>query len=95
MTGSASAQCLTSSIGLSICEPDTDTGHPTSVLELARVIAALADAQLDIRHAPPRAGEIRHSTGVPAAARDMLGLGEPVALRDGLAEVLDWLGTTG
>ena len=70
------------------------TGHPTSVLGLARVIAALTETRLDIRHAPPRAGEIRHSTGVPAAARGMLGLGEPVALRDGLAEVLDWLGTT-
>ncbi|HET7881963.1 MAG TPA: NAD-dependent epimerase/dehydratase family protein, partial [Acetobacteraceae bacterium] len=70
------------------------TGHPTSVLGLARVIAALTETRLDIRHAPPRAGEIRHSIGVPAAARTMLGLGEPVALRDGLAKVLDWLGTT-
>jgi UDP-glucose 4-epimerase len=69
------------------------TGHPTSVLELAHAIAALAGVQADIRHAPPRAGEIRQSTGVPARARSVLGLQEPVPLRTGLARVLDWLGT--
>jgi UDP-glucose 4-epimerase len=68
------------------------TGHPTSVLELAHVIAALTGTRSDLRHAPPRAGEIRHSTGVPALARRVLGLAEPVPLCDGLAKVLDWLG---
>jgi len=68
------------------------TGIPTSVLELARIIADLAGARLDAHHRPPRAGEIRHSTGSPALSRTALGLAEPVLLRHGLGKVLDWLG---
>jgi UDP-glucose 4-epimerase len=68
------------------------TGTATSVLELAHTIADLAGTQLDARHRPPRAGEIRHSTGSPAMSRSILGLGEPVSLRHGLGEVLNWLG---
>jgi UDP-glucose 4-epimerase len=66
------------------------TGQPTSVLDLARVIAELAGTTPDLRHGPPRAGEIRHSVGTPARARQSLGLGEPAALRVGLRNVLDW-----
>lgn len=67
------------------------TGTPTTVLELAAVIARLAGTQATIRHGPPRAGEIRHSTGRPERARAALGLAPPVALPDGLRNVLDWL----
>jgi UDP-glucose 4-epimerase len=67
------------------------TGTPTSVLHLARTIAELAGTTLDARHVAPRAGEIRHSTGTPQRARDALGLAEPVPLRIGLRNVLDWL----
>ncbi len=67
------------------------TGIPTSVLALARTIAELAGTGLDARHLPPRPGEIRHSAGSPAAARAALGLPQPVPLRAGLAEVLQWL----
>lgn len=67
------------------------TGAPTSVLELAHTIADLAGRRADITHRPARAGEIRHSVGVPHRARAALGLGAPVALRDGLRNVLDWL----
>ncbi len=67
------------------------TGIPTSVLALARTIAELAGTDLDARHRPPRAGEIRHSAGSPASARAALGLAQPVPLRAGLAAVLRWL----
>jgi len=67
------------------------TGTPTSVLDLARIIADLAGTTLDVRHLAPRAGEIRHSTGDPHRARAAFGLGQPVPLRDGLRKVLDWL----
>jgi UDP-glucose 4-epimerase len=67
------------------------TGRPTSVLELARAIADLAGVVPDIRFAPPRAGEVRHSLGAPDRARAMLGLPPPTALRDGLADTLAWL----
>lgn len=67
------------------------TGVPTSVLDLARTIADLAGTTLDVRHLPPRAGDIRHSTGKPHRARAAFGLGEPVSLRAGLRKVLEWL----
>jgi UDP-glucose 4-epimerase len=66
-------------------------GIATSILELAHMIADLAGTQPDIRHKPPRAGEIRHSLGQPAYARATLALAEPAALRDGLGKVLAWL----
>ncbi|MGA3400738.1 MAG: NAD-dependent epimerase/dehydratase family protein [Acetobacteraceae bacterium] len=69
------------------------TGTPTSVLDLARTIAELAGTALDVRHREPRAGEIRHSTGMPQRARAAFGLGDPVPLRVGLRKVLDWLAT--
>jgi UDP-glucose 4-epimerase len=63
------------------------------VLDLARTIAELAGTALDVRHREPRAGEIRHSTGMPQRARAAFGLGDPVPLRVGLRKVLDWLAT--
>ncbi|MDR3536843.1 MAG: NAD-dependent epimerase/dehydratase family protein [Acetobacteraceae bacterium] len=67
------------------------TGRPTSVLELAGHIAALAGSALDVTHRPPRAGEIRHSVGSPARGRAALGLVDPAVLSDGLRNVLDWM----
>jgi UDP-glucose 4-epimerase len=69
------------------------TGTPTSVLDLARTIANLAGTALEVRHLAPRAGDIRHSTGMPQRARIAFGLGEPVPLHVGLRKVLDGLGT--
>lgn len=68
------------------------TGVPVSVRELAGTIADLLGMQPDIRLQPPRVGEIRHSLGSSERVRSVLGLSEPVRLRDGLANVLDWLG---
>jgi UDP-glucose 4-epimerase len=64
------------------------TGNGTSVAELARVIGDLARKNLNTRHLPSRAAEIRHSLGDPAGMRRNLGLGQMVALRDGLTTVL-------
>jgi UDP-glucose 4-epimerase len=68
------------------------SGIPISVLDLARAIAELVGTGLVTNHRPPRAGDIRHSTGSPALARATLSLPEPAALRSGLAKVLGWLG---
>jgi UDP-glucose 4-epimerase len=65
----------------------------TSVRALAQTIADLAGKPLDMRHVAPRAGEIRHSTGSRALSRVTLALPEPVPLRTGLKQVLDWLGS--
>ncbi len=67
------------------------TGVPTSVEALAGLIADLANTPLKSANQPPRAGEIRHSLGVPALADGVLGLPPKVPLRSGLAKVLDWL----
>jgi UDP-glucose 4-epimerase len=66
------------------------SGQPTSVLALAETVAALCGVPLELRRRPPRAGEIRHSLGSPARAREALGLPPPVGLREGLAEVIAW-----
>jgi UDP-glucose 4-epimerase len=67
------------------------TGLPTSVAALARLIAEQAGRPLDARIMPPRAGEIRHSLGVPTLADRVLGLPERVKLRAGLGAVLRWM----
>jgi UDP-glucose 4-epimerase len=67
------------------------TGRPTSVLLLARTIAAACGGEAVVNHKPPRSGEIRHSLGDPTHGRAVLGLGEPVGLPEGLAEVVAWL----
>ena len=70
---------------------NVSTGHSTSVLDLARIIAELAGATLQARHLPRRIGEIRHSAGDPRHMREVLELGVPVPLRTGLGRLLDWL----
>ena len=67
------------------------TGVPTSVRELAHLIGDLAGQAPRIEPRPARAGEIRHSLGVPVNADQALGLPPRTCLRDGLAEVLAWL----
>jgi UDP-glucose 4-epimerase len=67
------------------------TGRATSVLDLARTVADLAGTELRMQEGPPRPGEIRHSVGDPGMSRGVLGLAEPLALRDGLRTVLDWM----
>lgn len=88
LTAAMARASLTASI-FNVC-----TGRPTTVLDLAATIATLAGKQPDIRFKPARAGEIRHSLGDASRVRAALGLNEPQALRDGLADVLAWLATT-
>jgi UDP-glucose 4-epimerase len=67
------------------------TGIATSVAALARMIAQAAGKTLDMRTLPPRAGEIRHSAGVPSLGDSVLGLHGRVPLPAGLGEVLAWM----
>jgi len=68
------------------------TGRATTVLHLAETIAGLCGIRAEKRFRPPRLGEIRHSTGSPVKARAVLDLPEPIGLREGLVEVLRWMG---
>lgn len=64
------------------------TGQPTTILALATTMAKLANRPLGVRHVSERAGDIRYSSGSPDLSRRVLGLGEPMALSDGLAAYL-------
>jgi UDP-glucose 4-epimerase len=66
-------------------------GIPTSVEVLAGLIASLAGKDLGARTRPPRAGEIRHSFGVPTLADTILGIHGRVPLHTGLGQVLAWM----
>ena len=46
------------------------------------------------RFRPAQLGEIRHSIGSPIKARAVLDLPEPIGLREGLADVLRWMGAS-
>jgi UDP-glucose 4-epimerase len=87
--------------GMGLRPPDSPvfnvcTGIPTSVEALAHLIADLAGKNLNAQTQPPRAGEIRHSLGVPTLANAALGLSGRVPLRIGLSNVLAWMtGLTG
>jgi UDP-glucose 4-epimerase len=70
------------------------TGVATSVQALAVLIADLAGQPLDAQTRAPRAGEIRHSLGVPDLANRVLGLNGRVTLRHGLGNVLAWMRQT-
>ncbi|MEA2732953.1 MAG: UDP-glucose 4-epimerase [Acetobacteraceae bacterium] len=67
------------------------TGIATSVEALAWLIADLAGKDLHAQNQPPRAGEIRHSLGVPGLADRVLGRSERVPLHAGLRGVLAWM----
>ena len=72
------------------------SGVSTSVEALAQVIAQLAGKDLDVQMQPPRAGEIRHSLGVPTLANSVLGIEGRVPLHAGLSKVVAWMaGSTG
>jgi UDP-glucose 4-epimerase len=67
------------------------SGSSTSVEALSRLIAELAGKNLSTQARPPRAGEIRHSVGVPDLANSVLGIETRVPLRTGLGSVLAWM----
>ncbi len=61
------------------------TGESTSVRGLVATLAQLAGRRPEIRWAPARSGDIRHSLGSPAYAFAHLGYRPTVPLADGLA----------
>jgi dTDP-L-rhamnose 4-epimerase len=68
------------------------TGRPTTVLEIADVLADGLGVRL-----PPmltgtyRAGDIRHCYADPSRAKDLLGFEAAVTLEQGMAELTQWL----
>jgi len=65
-------------------------GQSTTVLELAQGLNELLGTQLPPRHAPPRAGDVRHSQADISRARRDLGYEPTVSFREGLRRTLEW-----
>jgi UDP-glucose 4-epimerase len=66
------------------------TGRSVSVLDLVASLNRLLGTQVEARHAPPRAGDVRHSRADVGRARRDLGYEPRVAFEQGLAETLRW-----
>ena len=64
------------------------TGTPVSVNILAQTIAELTASHSRITHAPSRPGDIGHSLGDPALARQQLGFSSKMQLNAGLELLL-------
>lgn len=60
------------------------TGQPTTVLELAAELQAVAGRRAPLAHLPPCADEIRWSYGSPDAAQEFLAVRPRVTLKAGL-----------
>ena len=63
-------------------------GGVTTVRALAEVIVEITGSRSEIRHAPERAGDIRHSRARVDALREQLGFEAAVSLRDGLSQAI-------
>ncbi|MGH7170196.1 MAG: NAD-dependent epimerase/dehydratase family protein [Gemmataceae bacterium] len=66
------------------------TGRGTSVLDLIAALNRQLGTDLAPRHAPSRAGDVRHSRADISAARRELGYEPAVTFEDGLARTLAW-----
>ena len=66
------------------------TGRSVTLLELVAALNRLLGTDLAPWHAPPRAGDVRHSRADISRARRELGYEPAVAFEDGLARTLAW-----
>lgn len=66
------------------------TGRKITLLELLTVLNNLLGTDIQPRHGPPRAGDVRHSRADVAEARLHLGYEPAVRFEAGLAETLRW-----
>ena len=60
------------------------TGMPTSINQLAATLKTVTDKNLNVKHGPPRLGDIRSSYGDPAKAAENLGFRASIDLTKGL-----------
>lgn len=78
---------------MTVAPPDAQvfnvcTGTAVSILDLVNHLGAIVGTTPEIRFAPARTGEIRHSVGTSEALRRVLGLGPPLPMRIGLTRLL-------
>lgn len=66
------------------------TGRETAVLELAEQLFEVGGHSVQIEHQPPSAGDVPRNVSDISKAQRILNYEPRVALRDGLADTLDW-----
>jgi UDP-glucose 4-epimerase len=66
------------------------TGRETTINALAAAIGRAVGRDLEVRHAPGRAGDVRRNVSRVDKAADRLGYRAVVGLDDGLAETARW-----
>lgn len=66
------------------------TGRSVSLLDLIAALNRQLGTNIAPQHAPPRAGDVRHSRADISRARRDLGYEPAVAFEDGLAQTLRW-----
>lgn len=69
------------------------TGKSISIRELAEFVRTVTDADVDIVHTDPRAGDVGRSRGEITRAREWLRFEPTVDLREGLAALAEWYHT--
>jgi UDP-glucose 4-epimerase len=69
-------------------------GGSTTILELARTLAALIGVTVEPVHAEPRAGDVRHSRADITRARELLGWEPAVSVEEGLRRTVAALRVT-
>jgi UDP-glucose 4-epimerase len=67
------------------------SGTRVSINQLAEMVPDAAGLQPNIRHAPPRKGDVRHSLADISRAQATFGFAPNVSLRAGLTEYIAWL----
>ncbi len=65
-------------------------GVRTTLLDLLAVLARVVGAPIRPFHAPPRAGDVRHSLAGIEAARAGLGFAPAIGLEEGLRRTVAW-----
>lgn len=67
------------------------TGRRTTILDLLESLYQVLPGAPAPKHDAPRAGDLLHSVGSPAKARDLMGFVATTSLLEGLSETVAWL----
>lgn len=64
------------------------SGERTSINELAETCLDIADVDVDVKHEPPREGDVRHSCADVSKIRNEIGFEPTIDLREGLESLV-------
>lgn len=67
------------------------SGTRISINELARLMEQAAGTRIEVKHASPRQGDVRHSLADISAAHREFGFTPAVSIEEGLHQYIDWV----